>query len=933
MHINSQGIINKVNEIELITSECKPNILCVTESWLHTDAVQFFSFSDYRLLSHFCRSDHIRGGTAIFVQEKIEVKPLQIIKDYAIEMHIECCGILVSLDEFKTIIINIYRPPSGDLDTFLISLAHILQHASNICTNIILCGDLNIDSLESNIKSKLLSDLLESYDIKNYCVDATRIFTNKLGRTSATSIDYMATNLHDSPIKFTNFNTGISDHLAQILEIEINSKHTTITDLPKTITIRHMKDHNIASLKHSLEKETWEGINAPDIDVAFESFLNIFLWHLNVECPKREYKVKCNDNVKKDWVTYEIKKSSEELKDLYKLLRQHHTKELQQLYQEKMKTHKNTVNNAKKNHNKNRIIDSANKSRTIWEIVNEELGRNKKQDNIKLATNDHLEDDASEIANEFGKYFSTVSETKLQEHFGKNISNKCTTSANQNQTMFFAPVDEVEIKDILTTLANKKSCGPDEVSLKVLKSVRDVISEPLAILVNKSIECGKFPSILKLAIIVPIYKKGDSKQIENYRPISILSVFSKVFEKTMYIRITKYCNKFQLMSNTQHGFREGRSTESASFHLVEHIHKQLDNNLYVVGLFFDLSRAFDTIDPLFVKSKLESLGIRGQPLNWVISFLSNRSIQVKINNTLSSVYSINVGAAQGSVLAPLIFLLFINDIKLSGFMINFADDTSVIISADSLEKLKENINNASQQMYQWCATNRLILNKDKTETVQFYKTIPYLPPTDFSGSVKFLGSYIDCTLSWNHQIDHIAKKLNSAYYALKKLKPSVPESTLVQSYYALAHTHLCYNIIIWGRAPDVTSRIFIIQKRLVRLIFNLKYMESCKPIFQDKRILTVPCIYILKCATFVHKNMDLYLKNNNYHDYSTRNSTELCIPKHNTAKYERSPLYSSLIIYNSVPKEIKAIKNTGKFYSRLKRFLVEHSLYSLNEFL
>lgn len=197
--------------------------------------------------------------------------------------------------------------------------------------------------------------------------------------------------------------------------------------------------------------------------------------------------------------------------------------------------------------------------------------------------------------------------------------------------------------------------------------------------------------------------------------------------------------------------------------------------------------------------------------------------------------------------------------------------------------------------------------------------------------VKFLGSYLDPKLSWSCQIDHICKKLNSSYFALLKLKHTVTPATLLQIYYSLVYPHLSYNIILWGTATEI-NRVFVAQKRTIRLMFNLGNRDSCREYFKEKKILTVIGIFILKCGIFVHKNLHLFAKNQDNHNYITRNAKQLRIPSHNTSKYEKSPHYSCIRIYNTIPKYIRDCMNIHKFARQLKNLLLDHSFYCLDEF-
>ncbi|KAK9679050.1 Reverse transcriptase (RNA-dependent DNA polymerase) [Popillia japonica] len=229
-------------------------------------------------------------------------------------------------------------------------------------------------------------------------------------------------------------------------------------------------------------------------------------------------------------------------------------------------------------------------------------------------------------------------------------------------------------------------------------------------------------------------------------------------------------NTFKLFSDAQHGFGQGKSTETAAHEYIQFIQDKMDTKKYVAGILFDFSRAFDTVCSDFVQTKLFKIGIRDNILKIITSFLSNRRLTVRCNATASEQRNIEIGLAQGSVLDPTIFLLFINDIqhhiKTADLLLNYADDTSVVVTGDTLEELDQKIVVVKKEMDEWCKRNRILLNKDKTQCIYFYKNS--VPKTNNETThVKLLGVYIDQRLKWNEHCDHICGKLSSAYYALK----------------------------------------------------------------------------------------------------------------------------------------------------------------------
>ncbi|KAF2890298.1 hypothetical protein ILUMI_15875, partial [Ignelater luminosus] len=254
-----------------------------------------------------------------------------------------------------------------------------------------------------------------------------------------------------------------------------------------------------------------------------------------------------------------------------------------------------------------------------------------------------------------------------------------------NSSLYFYPVTITEIKDVVNTIQNKPSTGIEEVPISLIKECLEEFAMCFLLLINTSMELGQFPSRLKTAV----FKIREAKDIKNYRPISLLSIFSKVIEKIVANRIIAFLQKFCLISDFQH--EDNYSTETAVVELVQSVNESLDRNKHVFGIFFDLTSAFDTIDISFLEIKLEKLGIREKVLEWIISWMENRQMRVKINEVISEEKTISVGTPQGSVLGPLIFILYVNELEnfvSYGKAIMYADDRSIIVEGKSIQELE-----------------------------------------------------------------------------------------------------------------------------------------------------------------------------------------------------------------------------------------------------
>ena len=260
---------------------------------------------------------------------------------------------------------------------------------------------------------------------------------------------------------------------------------------------------------------------------------------------------------------------------------------------------------------------------------------------------------------------------------------------------------------------NKSAAGYDEMPSSIMKQCVEYYIKPLTFLINMSITQGTVPNELKIAKVIPLYKGEDIQLIENYRPISILPYFSKIFEKVIFRYVIEFIEENNILYEYQFGFRKNHSTSHAIITLVERVNKALDTGKYVVGVFIDLKKAFDTIDHGILMRKLELYGIQRNILNWFKSYLSYRCQYVEYKNTISERKYIHHGVPQGSILGPLLFILYVNDFSRSSdllFSILFADDTTVLIEGVSYEDIIINLNIELQKVDSWLRANKLTIN-------------------------------------------------------------------------------------------------------------------------------------------------------------------------------------------------------------------------------
>jgi hypothetical protein len=283
--------------------------------------------------------------------------------------------------------------------------------------------------------------------------------------------------------------------------------------------------------------------------------------------------------------------------------------------------------------------------------------------------------------------------------------------------MFVAPICSEEVKLLVQNLSPRKAAGIDDFNAKTIKIALSSILDPLTHVFNLSFSQGHVPNQLKISKVIPVYKKKEKFLPVNYRPISLLSIFDKILEKLMYKRLYSFLTKHDILYDYQFGFRSQHSTTLAITEIVDNIRDDLDKPNHVLGLYLDLSKAFDCVDHAILIDKLSHYGIRGLALKWFKSYLNDRSQKTNVNNTYSNLCPVNTGVPQGSVLGPILFLIYVNDIANCinhGKVRLFADDTNLFFSDKSIPRLQSQANDALVQLHKWFSANKLTLNTDKT---------------------------------------------------------------------------------------------------------------------------------------------------------------------------------------------------------------------------
>ena len=359
--------------------------------------------------------------------------------------------------------------------------------------------------------------------------------------------------------------------------------------------------------------------------------------------------------------------------------------------------------------------------RETWKLINGFMKKNNRSTNYCLEVNNQHVLDSKQVAGYFDNHFRESINVLFQGR--GNTTPICYSDRVRNNFNFF-PIRNAEIISIIRNLKDNNK-NKAEIPVKILKLIAPLLAPILSAIFNKCTENSIFPDFLKLGHIIPIHKKGDKKLVDNYRPITILHPLAKIFEKLIYIRLMYFFNKFSIICNEQYGFRPGRSIQDAALKFQYDAYTANQKDLKLGAIFVDFKKAFDTVNHKILLHKLENYGVRGNSLELLESYLSNRGNSVLINLTFSKESPYNHGVPQGSALGPLLFSIFLNDITKiieHCFITLYADDILIYTSCSNISNLEHILNIELKNIFKYSYKNDLFINFDKTKVMLFQKT-------------------------------------------------------------------------------------------------------------------------------------------------------------------------------------------------------------------
>ena len=750
VHWNARSVRRKMHKIKVHIPSVFTDVITISESWLDMrDANSNYGIPGYSMFRQ-DRTGNLdvnapeykrAGGLLTYIKQgltmdndlcsnlNMRTKDIEIL-----------CTVIIKEKARPWVILNTYRPPSGNAKVFLDEIDNILDELNEKKYEIFIMGDMNLDVIDkANNAAKDLINLTLAYGMKQYIREPTR---QGEGGDKATCIDLIFST-YDKIKDAGVLSVHLSDHDMVYLTTK---RHK---ELMKKVMFRGRMTRNYDKKRYQelIKRADWSDIHDEiKVDDLWEKIIYIATSILKKMCPMRMYMVK---PIKQPWVTPNL---LEQMKNRDRAWARAKRTKNQELLREATKI-KNKVSancdKARKDHVKVTEEENLNDAKKFWREINELLPNNKVKEEIRLKR----EGDENYLSKEETPDFINKFFINIGPDLAKDMNLEWETKDDRCPAELAEMSTNIdEVSKLLRGINVSKPSGVENISARFLKDALEAIPEIVTELINKSFRTSTMPKAWKVGKITPLLKGGVKSSVNNLRPVSVLPAPSKLIEKIVHKRIVTHLEENAILTENQGGFRAQRSTVETIGDLTDFILRERNEGKITVAIFVDLCKAFDTVNHNILLKKMDLYGIRGKNLQWINGYLSDRKQCVVANNISSSVETVKCGVPQGSVIGPLMFLVYVNDMEKYCNNVEaklFSDDTVLYKSGYNIEEITTVLQPELEKYHKWCVMNKLSINVNKTKVMVFSsnKKLGYRKGS-FCGVYVLIITFIDCSFNW-----------------------------------------------------------------------------------------------------------------------------------------------------------------------------------------
>jgi hypothetical protein len=918
MYLNIRSLIFHFEELKLLVMDKNPKIVLLSETRVTNDIEECeIAINGYKILRCNSLSRHT-GGVIMYLKDNIAYK---VISNLGHTDHNYFLSIEVLKGFRKCVIALLYHSPSSNDGEFLVNVGEWCQELYDMNKDLMLIGDFNIDMSKKNSKTESLQRTIDMFGLKQVIQDFTRVEKDQKSK-----IDLVITNIGHVMDITVDESEKISDHsnihINIICESETGKfKRTSWKKYSKSALLNKMNE------KMNLNEFSICNLNEKAKMIS-ENLKNCV--HELTET------IEFDEKKEKKYYNSDLRELKHERDMAYK---RHDITGLDDdwlLYVQKRNNYSHQLRTVSNNFTENEILLSESNPTEMWNVL-KKIIKNKNEKITAIEFDNEIITNEKTIARKFNDYFITSIET-INENI-ETIDNYELELPLISNEMIFEQVDIQKIKNIIDNIETKS--GVDNINKKVILDSFEIVGDLLVEVINTSLRTGEFPEEWKISTIVPVQKINNTTKCTEFRPINMLPIYEKVLECVVKEQLMNFIETNGILINEQSGFRKHHSCETALNLVLNNWKEHIEKKKVILAVFLDLKRAFETIDRNILLRKLESYGIRGLVLKWFESFLTNRLQRTKFGDSYSETSHINIGVPQGSVLAPILFILYMNDIvtKIAHCNVNlFADDTLVSIAGNDTDDITRKLNEDMVSLDKWLKYNKLKLNVDKTKAiiignrrganVQIKIEDEQIVEVEV---MKYLGVLIDNQLNFKKNTDFIVKKVAKKVGFLTRIHKKLTKAAKTTIYKTIISPHIdyCASILYLANEEDVKT-LQVLQNRAMRVILRKGIRTPIRQMLKELGWLSIKQRIFYNTMILVYKirneMVPTYLTSKlqyrgEMNRYPLRNADHFWLPLYSKTTTQNQLFYRGLKDFNELPSEIKNSDNLKNFKIALTDFV------------